>query len=884
MTFKNLGSDISQSPTAVLPGAGQFTADDHSFEQLVFAQGNPPLDWEMTLLQEISGQNGLRRLNKSLRPSGWTTSLLNKANAGCTFLTPDPPGATTANKFRVDGSTLCINGWLVDFNLSETSTYGQNQITLPAPPNSGSRTDFVFLEVWRALVSGDDPLNKSPSGQILRFGNAKAPDSGGNQNLADDLIDPDWGVATSKRVQIQYRYRVVSNLSNLATYPDGLDSPLVTAKTVPYQSGSTVDGATTVLTYSHVGGGLYVAGAGDSGSATTLGTVDGLIYAIPLFAVARRNTTAFNRATNLNGGGLMSSGVSGRPDGLYADQIVSGDVRDLRKSLVQDLEETSIKSFNQVLDNTLDTQFEISSDGPAGVNFLSRDNIGVSGKMGNPDGIRRRFSDRPVVESVMAEIPLLSGAQNFVVSLASLKIRHFASPLNIPSIAPVGTEICGIGRIRLNSSVGFYDFDLLDQNSVQFVTSALVSQDTNPNDQVEIDLSDPIDYDSTIFVELLIAYPANLGVKRNLRTPIQLWTPPAANIAAWVNSSFLSNTSDANRKSLNSVIWKTDNGHREVDFSLQSNTDSFTVWWDGAVDLDGNALIYVPDRVVAADLSYTSILGPENYTVSSNDIELGSGYTRIKIDASVNPDAIYSQIDITFTASRAAPPVSGAPGDSYQVFYQTSAVQSVPVPAGTQTLNLIPRHIQDNLHIMTSGSGGQGMMFPFKNPSDQIPVGVSPPVNYPEASIQTPPVTRFTGFTLEGGYVKTPALVPYVPDSDMVSLYRDAIDNVVDADGRNFWPKSDDGSPAVYTPYAQGQNLLNHQVHRISLPVIMELKQDFPSIGPKGSLVLVIFTYMTNFNKENVIRLFVTEFNGAAAVYRLRGNPILPSRPLVRLP
>lgn len=880
MTFKNLGSDISQSPTAVLPGAGQFTADDHSFEQIVFAQGKPPLDWEMTLLQEISGQTGLRRLKKSLGPSGWNVPLFNKANSGCTFLTPDPPGSTTANKFLVASSTLTVNGWSIDFNLSETSNYGFNSITLPAPSIGVNRIDFVFLEVWRALVSGPDPENKSPSGQIFRFGNAKAPDSAGNQNLADDIVDPNWGVETSKRVQIQYRYRVVQGLNNLSTYPDGLDSPIVSAHTVPYLGGSTVDGAATVLKYSHAGGGLYIAGAGDSGSASTLGTVDGLMYAVPMFAVARRRTALFSRVNNMNGAGLMASGVSGRPDGLYADQIVSADVVDLRKSTIHSLEELSVKTFNQLLDNSLDTVFETSGDGPTGTSFLQRDNIGFAQKMGKPDGVRRRFSDRPVVESVVAEYHMNDGDDGFVLDLSAVKTRYSALPFNVAALAPSGTHIAGIGRVRLNCPDEATDYDLLNRASPHYIKEISIGEMNLPSDSVTFLLDSTLDYDSTVFIELLIAYPPNHGTTRNLRSPVQLWGPPPANIAPWVKTSQFSNTSEANRKSISNQSWKTDNGHREVEISLLSDLDSFTLWWDGESDDDGNAIIYVPDRVVSASLSYPSIMGSENFVVSQNDMEIGSGYTRIRIDSSKIPDGIWTPVIVSFEAMRAPPPVSSSPGDSYQIFYQTSAQQSIPVPSGTQTLNLIPRHFQDSIHVMTSGSGGQGLMFPFKNPSDQIPIGAIPASSFSESSVQSPPVTSFSGFSLNGGYVKSPALVPYTPDSDSVSLFKDALDDVVDADGRNFWPKSDDGTPIVYTPFTQGQDLENKQIHRIAYPVIMELKQDFPSIGPKGTLVLVVFSHLSAFSRENSVRLSSVVTGGAAAVYRIRGNPTTPAQAL----
>ena len=65
--------------------------------------------------------------------------------------------------------------------------------------------------------------------------------------------------------------------------------------------------------------------AGDGVPTNTLGTVDGYMYALPLMAVVRRNTAAFDRNSNHNGG-VASPGPSDRPDGLFYDIVDARDI------------------------------------------------------------------------------------------------------------------------------------------------------------------------------------------------------------------------------------------------------------------------------------------------------------------------------------------------------------------------------------------------------------------------------------------------------------------------------------------------------------------------------------------------------------------------------
>ena len=872
MGYRDLGPNVSQKPQAVTPGGGQYTAEDHSFESLVFEQGKPPLDWEMNLMQEALGAYGFRRNNSRLLPSSWVVGgfLESSIPTSYAFLTPDPPGATTANQFMMVASDLVVNGWVLHYEFSGTPTAGFNIVQLPAPPSSGGRTDLVILEVWRALISpSPDGTNKSPTGQILRFGNAKAPDTVGNQNLLDDIKDPNLNAESARRVQIQYRYRVVQGITSLSSTPDGMEDPSVVAHTVPYRSASSVDGAATAYAFnkSQTDPGLWVAGTGSSSDATSLGTVDGFMHAVPVCAVFRRNTTAFNRSTNMNGAGLMATGVSGRPDGLYVDQVALGDVKDLRKSVAYDFKEVLDKAYNQVLDNTLGTEHEISTDGPSGITFLARDSIGTSGHIGNPDGVRSHFSDRSVTESVVVKVAV--SAATVTVNLSSVATPWNSSGYSVESLAPLGTNIVGIGRARFVTASA--EYDLLSASSPTHITNVSLTASPGPsvdNATITFNGAGP----GTAYIELLIEYPGGNGIRRNMVQPNQFWTPPQASIAAWVDPTALAATSDSTRKALLTTFWWTDNAHREVSAKLPTTTQTFNTFWDGTAP----ATVYVPDLIVGpASVTYNSAGIP--YTFSTSGYDFNASFTKVPLDPAHAPDAGTSAT-IVYNAVRPIPPVTAAPGDSYQLFYQTQAIQSVAVPSGVQTLQLVPRSVSPFMSVMSSGSGSPDDAFPFSSPSVQLPVGSQPALSYPESRLNMPTMMSVAGFGVNTGYIQLPVFVPYVPDPARVTLYKSTLDATVDGDGRNFWPKSDNGSSATYSPIMFSQELSFKQRHKVAYPVLMELKADFPSIGRKGTLVLVVFTRWSEFSEKNAIEFSPSPSDSCAAIFRVRGNMINPRR------
>lgn len=294
-----MGNNYGTGVSRVLDPSGT------GFVEVLWQEGKPPCDAELNLLQEIA-TDWTRKAVIQGTPSGW---LGNDTNSSGDFVT----SPIWSNWFQFGRQRsgekrsitwAVVNGWVIPITGTKTGsppgspndTDTWNRITLDPPPaNSGDfRTDFAFLEVWLARVPPNPlTLNKPGAAYIYKYGNVE----GGANYLGDDLVDPALGFETTERIQLQYRIRVVSGLVGLATYPDGFDPTVVKA-----QGAAT---APTSFTFTNMRKELGDPGlwrAGD-GTANSLGTVDGYVYAIPIAAVFRRNSVAWagDPSPNFNG-------------------------------------------------------------------------------------------------------------------------------------------------------------------------------------------------------------------------------------------------------------------------------------------------------------------------------------------------------------------------------------------------------------------------------------------------------------------------------------------------------------------------------------------------------------------------------------------------------
>lgn len=131
-------------------------AEGRSWDEVVGQSGKPVLDSELNLQQEV-GREITRRLYSETVPSGWLRGPgASDPSADFSF-----PGSADLNSFFMNRRVALVAGMPVVVEYTRTATANRNIIELEAAStfdgtsSTFKRTDFVFLEVWRALVSDD---------------------------------------------------------------------------------------------------------------------------------------------------------------------------------------------------------------------------------------------------------------------------------------------------------------------------------------------------------------------------------------------------------------------------------------------------------------------------------------------------------------------------------------------------------------------------------------------------------------------------------------------------------------------------------------------------------------------------------------------------------
>ena len=358
-------------------GSGQprvLNVNDRSLDQVVFQQSRPPLTSEWNLINQICDLKSQENIRIN-QPSGWLkvgaiedtgatdsgTEIIAEENARSgqvlASTTYDP------NTFKLINRELTnvaiVNGWpIVVQNPANLALIpaGENDIatdiTMTLPEVSSTyRYDIVFLEVWKKLVSYTDP--------IYPYGNVQAVPLADNEIMWDVI-----GAETTKRVQIQYRIRTFPNANpnnpvDPNMYPEGLGWSGVQ----PIGGRDAGDYVTTSGTYFKSAGhrdiGLYIAGDGSEAHKTLFNTVDGFVYAIPMFLVYRRGLgytfTASNTHSTVS---VLGDSGSDRPDGKYSNAIYADDIIDTRHQLItsgKSLEGILKESFRKLISNELNT-------------------------------------------------------------------------------------------------------------------------------------------------------------------------------------------------------------------------------------------------------------------------------------------------------------------------------------------------------------------------------------------------------------------------------------------------------------------------------------------------------------------------------------------------
>ena len=164
-------------------------AGDRSFSDVVFESGKPVLDCELNLQQDAKAFASAL-VSKQAQQSGFYRG--QGRHDALTDYFFDTPPTLPVNSFGLKRLEAVVAGFPLVLEYTNTANAGENVVVLNAPtaydaldPTTIKRTDFVFLEVWQALVApspqakitvtlagvgGGDTLTLNPGAVVLTAG------------------------------------------------------------------------------------------------------------------------------------------------------------------------------------------------------------------------------------------------------------------------------------------------------------------------------------------------------------------------------------------------------------------------------------------------------------------------------------------------------------------------------------------------------------------------------------------------------------------------------------------------------------------------------------------------------------------------------------------
>ena len=258
---------------------------------------------------------------------------------------------TKSNTFTISAFDVMFNGEVVNIGGHNANDLNTNKIILPQPTTSPTPNLYViYLELWYSELNPLTGKGYSSDGKIYPNGCISIGDS--SLLITDDVVDSFNNLTTTIRSQIQWTIRAtpIDLAYDFSTLNYGLDPGPTDNQKILAQGPMTAYPSNVALAFSNMGVvngdyGLWVGGA------STLPTLDGFSYAMPIAVVFRRDLdifdqslTPFGSATPAPNSGLINLPanspadpsfvpVSGRYDGKYADSVYDSDVVDTRMTV-----------------------------------------------------------------------------------------------------------------------------------------------------------------------------------------------------------------------------------------------------------------------------------------------------------------------------------------------------------------------------------------------------------------------------------------------------------------------------------------------------------------------------------------------------------------------
>ena len=841
--------------------SGYLEPANKSWEQATWLTGKPPLDREFNLEGEIAQRLVSRNLEIG---SGWlydrshfSPDIYPKANDGNYINEPGnfrnitvAAPALVANRFYFGpGQIAHLAGMLVNVRRKNDEWL---PIDLPAAPAGVGvqRFDLVYLEVWRALVHGDNTITPTHRDINFKIFYNGWVDSVTGDNFVDDVYPGVPATETSKRVQVQWRIRTVAGV-DLVTYPDGIDHAAVVFAQGP-------EAAPTAFTFANQ------ATAGDSSLWVSTGhtnTVDGKVYATPICAVVRRNTTAYDKDTNQNGAkSLAAGGDSLRSDNARYDVILEKDIIDLRKSVARsfNLQELLEKNFGWAMDAKLKTGWGDSGlgGGQRGNVYTNADEIGNvdtpgANLLGDFDGVQKQWSDAS------------STTENFMVrALASRTVAinpgFWAEGDEFEVALPLTSSGIVDSVVSVSTTSGYpvamYQVSGLNSQTITFKMIAGFN--------AEVPLASRTGYD--LFVQYSVTYPSGQGLSRDpLRYTASLVTGAALNVLNGGDNLVVESAVPVGMTGMSA------DGGLYRPSRTATIIGKFTVT-NLFVRSRTNATTYVPYFIESVTGIYDNIADPGKTTNLFLSFDGDTGL----ITHQVVP-AAHRNMVVDLVSKDALPN-----GTQITLYYETPAQQALDGTAGVYnvpTVSVQILHTGNALYTVSGGSGVTGPAYPYARPGSMVPVSDAGFLG--EHIYDYGQALTVSDFSSTAQMVRVPVSVPLaeVP-------YLTFGTPGTDVEGRGYYKTSestpyDDNFGSGATPYLPSvfATLLQQTVpHKVLYPCIGMLVED-TALGKRGTLVLLIFSRSST-DDQNAIVFTAPGTDSCVGIYRLKGNPTMSSK------
>jgi hypothetical protein len=315
-----------------------------SVQYIKYGYDRALLDVELNEMQIIQDE-ARKSITRKLLPSGFLELVSKEFSGKPIIYNPNSDLTDMLNYIAIAPCRAIVNGMEVDIrgNFSADGYDGYTLINLGKPPKTGSREDLIYLEVWLE--------NLTPADEVTKNGYL-------NGDKADyTMVDSRINEETSRRCCLRYDIKVATNI-DFSTFPNGFGY-INTNNFTSIQAS--VDGK---LGYDYNANlvfrpadnavfkdcefykdyNLYVGGRPDY-TLKNNSIVGKYVFAIPMFRLKRRNTTAYS-LSNFNGSHSAeytakdtSSATYGdlvgqvRPDKLSYDFFNEEDLVDLRHSV-----------------------------------------------------------------------------------------------------------------------------------------------------------------------------------------------------------------------------------------------------------------------------------------------------------------------------------------------------------------------------------------------------------------------------------------------------------------------------------------------------------------------------------------------------------------------